>query len=59
MCYADIVYAADQKSGTVFVNCLKHESIGSMLYNFNNAGFQESNKMQLDTTFKTGLTISI
>ena len=59
MCFNDIVYSSDRQSATVQAKCRKHESVVTMLYNFNGEGFQSSDTYKVDSSFSNALTLVV
>jgi hypothetical protein len=53
MCYNNIQYSADRSSATVEARCRTHSSIKSVAYNWNNAGFVNSNTFKADGSLGT------
>ena len=59
MCYNNIVYNSGRTSATVEVRCRQHTSVNKVQYNFNNQGFQDSNKFTVDNKFSNTLPVVV
>jgi len=59
MCYNNIVYDPARTSATVEVRCRQHSSVNKVQYNFNNQGFQDSNKHSVSSSFNSVLPVVV